>query len=279
MNIGVDLGGTKVRVGIVDDGRILKILSEETKSGGSEEEVLGQLEGMLAACVSDCSGAIGIGVPAIVDPATGVVRDVVAIPSWKEVPLKSILEKQFSRPVSVNNDCNCFALGECRYGKAAEYSKAVYVTLGTGVGCSLVVDGLLYGGANLGAGELGNVPYLDKDYEFYCSSRFFESKGFSGKGLADKAGSGDAAALKIWDEFGGHIGRLVALVCYAYDPEAIVFGGSIAKAFEYFEGGMRRCLDEHFLYPNSLSRLAILTSEQDNMGLIGASLIAEDSIK
>ncbi len=63
VNLGVDLGGTKVRVGIVDGGRIMKILSQETKSGGSEEEVLGQLDGMLAACVSDCSGAIGIGVP------------------------------------------------------------------------------------------------------------------------------------------------------------------------------------------------------------------------
>ena len=263
MNIAVDLGGTNIRAGIVEGGRILRITSESTMSDGSEDSVVQQICRMLSPFVSECDGAIGIGVPGLVDPESGVVRDVVAIPSWKEVPLKSILEKRFSRKARINNDCNCFAMGESRYGKAA------------GVGCSLVIDGKIYEGANLGAGEIGNIPYLDKDYEYYCSSRFFESKGFTGKELFLKAEEGCTEAVRIWEEFGRHIGQLVSLVCYTYDPEIIVMGGSISNAFRYFEHAMHRNLEERFLYPNSLSRLKITTSDHKDMGLIGAAVLAE----
>ncbi len=275
MNIAVDLGGTNIRAGIVEGGKILQITSEPTMSDGSEDSVVRQICRILSPFVTECDGAIGIGVPGLVDPESGIVRDVVAIPSWKEVPLKSILEKHFSRKVSVNNDCNCFAMGESRYGKAVGYSKSVFITLGTGVGCSLVIDGKIYEGANLGAGEIGNIPYLDKDYEFYCSSRFFESKGSSGKELFEKAEDGCGEALLIWEEFGRNIGQLVSLVCYTYDPEIIVMGGSIANAFGYFEHEMHRNLKECFLYPNSLSRLKITTSDHKDMGLIGAAVLAD----
>lgn len=274
MTIGIDLGGTNVRVALVDDGKILKVVSEPTKSKASEAEVLEHIEGLIASVITPEVTAIGMGVPAVVDLETGTVYDVVAIPSWKEVPVKAVLEKKFGVPVSVNNDCNCFGLGVARYGEAKGYRDVVCVTLGTGVGGCLIIDGKLYSGQNTGAGEIGNIPYLDKDYEYYCSSRVFVGKGTTGKDAFIKAGQGDPEALALWDEFGGHIGKLVSLIINAYDPQVIVFGGSIAGAFDCFKGGMYKEL-ESFPYQRSVARLKIMTSSIDNAAILGAASLCD----
>ena len=148
------------------------------------------------------------------------------------------------------------------------------MTLGTGVGSCLIIDGKLYSGQNTGAGEIGNIPYLDKDYEYYCSSRVFVGMGTTGKDLFIKAGEGDAEAMARWEEFGGHIGKLVSLIINAYDPQVIVFGGSIAGAFEYFKGGMYKEL-ESFPYQRSVARLKITTSSIDNAAILGAASLCE----
>ena len=92
MTIGIDLGGTNVRVALVDDGKILNVVSEPTKSKASQEEVLDHFKGLIKSVITPQVTAIGMGVPAVVDLETGTVYDVVAIPSWKEVPVKAILE-------------------------------------------------------------------------------------------------------------------------------------------------------------------------------------------
>ena len=107
-----------------------------------------------------------------------------------------------------------------------------------------MIDGKLYSGPNTGAGEIGSIPYLDRDYEYYCSSRFFVGRGTSGKEAFERAAAGDPGALALWREFGGHIGQLVMLALYAYDPEAIVFGGSISQAFDFFREAMYERLAE-----------------------------------
>ena len=274
MTIGIDLGGTNVRVALVDDGKILNVVSEPTKSKASQEEVLDHIKGLIKSVITPQVTAIGMGVPAVVDLETGTVYDVVAIPSWKEVPVKAILEEEFGVPVSVNNDCNCFGLGVSLFGEAQGYRDAVCVTLGTGVGSCLIIDGKLYSGQNTGAGEIGNIPYLDKDYEYYCSSRVFVGMGTTGKELFIKAGEGDVEALAKWDEFGVHIGKLVSLIINAYDPQVIVFGGSIAGAFEYFKGGMYKEL-ESFPYQRSVQRLKITTSSIANAAILGAASLCE----
>ena len=163
MRIGVDLGGTNVRVGQVVDGRIVRLLSEPCKSDRPEEEVLEHIASLVGALMTPEVECIGIGVPSVVDAARGIVYNVVGIPSWREVHLKERFEKRFGVPVSVNNDCNCFALGVCHFGEAHGYRDVVCIALGTGVGAGVVIDGRLYCGHNTGAGEIGCVPYLDRD--------------------------------------------------------------------------------------------------------------------
>ena len=146
------------------------------------------------------------------------------------------------------------------------------MTLGTGVGSSLVVNGELYNGRNTGAGEIGSIPYLDRDYEYYCSSRFFLGKGTTGKEAFEEAMSGNPAMRSLWDEFGGHVGKLVQLILYAYDPAVVVFGGSIARAFPLFKDAMWRTVRD-FPYPQSVANLEIYPSVLDNPALLGAALL------
>lgn len=270
MRIGVDLGGTNVRVGLVANGRIERLLAEPCKSDRPEGEVVDHIASLVGQLMTPGVSRIGIGVPSVVDATRGIVYNVVGIPSWREVHLKDLLEKRFGVPVHVNNDCNCFALGVCRFGEASAFRDVVCVALGTGVGAGVVIGGELYCGRNTGAGEIGSVPYLDRDYEYYCSSRFFLGRGTTGKEACERAAAGDPAALALWREFGGHVGRLVMLVLYAYDPQAIVFGGSIAHAFDFFRDAMYERLKE-FPYAKTVERLHICRSTVEHVGLLGAS--------
>lgn len=270
MRIGVDIGGTNVRAGLVDEGRIVRVLSEPCRSDRSEGEVLEHIASLIGKLMTPQVECIGIGVPSVVDAARGIVYDVVGIPSWREVHLKELFEKRFGIPVAVNNDCNCFALGVCRFGEAHGFSDVVCIALGTGVGAGVVVGGKLYCGHNTGAGEIGAIPYLDRDYEYYCSSRFFVGRGTTGKEAYERAVVGDPQALELWREFGRHVGRLVMLTLYAYDPQAIVFGGSISRAFCFFRSAMYEQL-RHFSYAKTVEGLHICCSEIEYGGLLGAS--------
>lgn len=270
MRIGVDLGGTNVRVGLVDDSNIMNMLSEKCKADKSEQVVVNQIIDMIDKLISPEVECIGVGVPSVVDAQNGVVYNVVSIPSWREVHLKEVLESRFNVPVSINNDCNCFAIGVCRFGECKSYSNVVCVALGTGVGAGIVINGKLYCGNNTGAGEIGSIPYLDSDYEYYCSSRFFVGCGTTGKQAHERALAGDEQALALWREFGVHLGELVKVILYAYDPEAIVFGGSVAEAFDLFSESMYKQIDS-FPYEKTVESLRIYHTSVENISLLGAS--------
>lgn len=271
MRIAIDLGGTNVRVAtVLPGGQVERIISEPCRSKGSEEEVLEHIFSLIDELMTPEVDGIGIGVPSVVDTDKGIVYNVVGIPSWKEVHLKDRLEERYHIPASVDNDCNCFALGVTSFGRGQGYKEAFCVTLGTGVGGSLVIDGQLYRGRNAGAGEIGSIPYLDRDYEYYCSSRFFVGKGTSGKEAAVAAANGDPECLKIMDEFGGHVGKLVQMIMFAYDPAVIILGGSISKAYPLFCDAMWKEI-KNFPYPKSVANLEIFQSEQVHAAFLGAA--------
>ena len=273
MRIAIDLGGTNVRVAsVLPDGQFGRILSEPCLATGSETEVLEQLYRLIDDLFCHEVDGIGIGVPSVVDTEKGIVYNVVGIPSWQEVHLKDLLEARYHVPAAVDNDCNCFALGVTRFGKDGPHKEEFCVTLGTGVGGSLVVDGRLYHGRNAGAGEIGSIPYLDRDYEYYCSSRFFVGKGTTGKDTAIAAAAGDPSALAIMEEFRGHIGKLIQMIMFAYDPAVIILGGSISKAFSLYCEPMWKVIRE-FPYPKSVENLDLYSTDLDNPGILGAALL------
>ena len=273
MKIGVDLGGTNVRAALVDGIKVIRKEKASCPAKGTQEEVIKAIEALIEPLICDDVTSIGIGVPSVVDTGKGIVYNVANIPSWQEVHLKEIFEKRFGIPVHINNDANCFSLGESRFGQGRGYKDVVGITLGTGVGSGIIINGHLYEGRNAGAGEIGCLSYLDKDYETYCSTPFFVAHGTTGAELSAKAQSGDAAAQALWDEFGHHLGELVKVTLFAYDPEAIIFGGGIAAGYPHFEAAMRKTVET---FPFETGKdVKILFSTDGDMGLYGASMLDE----
>ncbi len=277
--IGIDLGGTKISVGLIQKDKLEKTVSEKINAKGSQKEVVIQIENLIDQLFNKKVKGIGIGVPAIVDVENGIVFETVNIPSWKKVPLKEILEKRYKVPVFVNNDANCFALAEKYFGKGKNYKNIVGFISGTGVGSGIIINGKLYTGNNCGAGEFGEIVFKQHNIEYYCSGKYFvQMYNITGEDLFEKAMKGDPKALKIFDEFGKNMGKTLSIVVHSVDPEIIILGGSVSKAFKFFEKSMMKSLKES-IYTRSYSRLKIEISKTEKIAILGAASLYFDSLK
>ncbi len=271
--IGVDLGGTNIRAGRITDHRIIHLAKAPTPSKGTVEQGLDQLFAVIDECFDSSTTSIGVGAPSVVDVEKGIVYDVVNIPSWKVVPLKELLEKRYRVPVQINNDANCFVVGEKYFGKAQSFKNVVGITLGTGLGCGLIFNGRLYEGSNCGAGEFGNVPYLSHNVEYYCSGQFFtDEKKVSAFEISKLAQKGDQVALNLYAEYGHHLGEGLKSILYAYDPDIVILGGSVAQSFEFFKDAMHQTING-LLYSNVLANLKIEVSDLENSAIFGAAAL------
>jgi glucokinase len=275
--IGIDLGATNIRGAIVQDEKISAITSRRIHTTGTEEQVLEDVYSLINTLIDKEVKVIGIGVPSVVDVKQGIVYDVVHIPSWKEVHLKELLESRYHIPVFVNNDANCFALGEHYFGKGRGFDNMIGLTIGTGVGAGIVVNNQLYAGANCGAGEFGMVDYLDQNYEFYCSGSFFQNVyGLNGEDVFKDAQKGDQHALKLYREMGIHLGNAIKMIMYTCDPELVILGGSVPQAYKYFQETMWQRI-KTFAFTKSIDKLQIETSALENSGIFGAAALYYDA--
>lgn len=270
--IGVDLGGTNMRAGRVENDCLVAQASERTpKSPKDTAETIDLLERVIRSVWTPEVSAIGIGVPGLVDRQNGVVYNLVNIPHWDVVPLREILEARFGARVVIDNDANCFALGERVFGVGRQYENFVGLTLGTGLGGGIIQQGRLLADSNCGSGEFGMMPYRDNILEYYCSGSYFMNIwGVDGKTMYERALKGDAEALEAYRQLGEHIAAAVKIVMLAVDPEMIVFGGSVAAAHALFEKSLWENLRD-FAYPNSVKRLRIFFSEMENPAILGAA--------
>ena len=274
--VGVDLGATNLRVARIEDGKIAKILAQSIKNTDDPADLTNQIIELIDQVSTPEVESIGMGVPSVVDVARGIVYDVQNIPSWKEVRIKSILEDALGITTYVNNDANCFVLGEKYFGKGRSCNSVVGLVMGSGFGGGLVLDGRLYSGPNCGAGEVGMLPYRASIFEHYCSGMFFEREyDVSGENAFKGALWGTETALAMYREFGTHLGNALKAVMYAYDPEMIVLGGSISSAYEFFEQTMHEALQD-FAYSKSAERLQIVVSELEHVAVLGAAALALD---
>jgi glucokinase len=274
--VGVDLGGTQVRAGKVRAGELVCHEARRISSRERQEVVLAEIFEVVDQVFDEGVAGIGCGVPSLVDAETGIVRTVMNIPSWREVHLKDELERRYGVPAYIDNDANAFAVGELYFGKGRDRRNMVGMTLGTGLGTGIIIDGRLYHGVNGGAGEIGLIPYRDHTIEQYCGGEFFQRTGVGGEEVFRRAQDGDPEALRIYHEYGFELGVAVLAALYAYDPELIVFGGSISRAFPLFERGMRERLAT-YAYPHTLERLEIARSEIEHAAILGAAALSLDA--
>ena len=273
----MDLGGTQVRVGKVRAGALERSSASPISNHEEADVVSGELYRAIDGVFDSEVTGIGCGVPSVVDVDRGVVYNVENIPSWVEVPLKEELERRYGVPAYVNNDANAFAVGELYFGAGQGRRNLVGLTIGTGLGAGVVVDGRLYSGANCGAGEIGAIPYRDHTIEHYCSGAFFQREaGRRGEDVHRLAEAGDPRAIALFEEFGWELGHALLVILYAYDPELIVLGGSISRAMPLFERAMRERL-KSYSWPHALERLQIAGSAVENGAVLGAAALYLDA--
>ncbi len=275
--IGVDLGGTNVRAGLVHQNKLVALEKNPTLGQADAKVVVEEIGKTIAAVFRPGVSGIGVGVPSIVDVERGIVYSANNIPSWHMVPLKKLLERRFRVPVFVNNDANCFALGEMYYGEGRGYKNVVGVICGTGLGSGVVVNGKLYSGTNCGAGEIGNIPYRKKTLEYYCSGRFFEREyGLDALAAEQLADAGDPEAKKMFEAFAEHFAQMILTVLYAFDPQMIVLGGGVSMAFHHFQEPLWKKLRAEFHFQHSLTRLKIVPSKKPNIAVLAAASLCLD---
>ena len=275
--IGIDLGATNIRGAVVSGSVIGTVKSKRINTKGTTAQVLNDVYDIIDPLIQTDIKAIGIGVPGVVDVPEGIVYDAVHIPSWTEVPLKQILEDKYKIPVFVNNDANCFALGEYHFGAGKNAANVVGLAIGTGLGAGIIINKKLYTGPNCGAGEFGMVDYLDHNIEYYSSGSFFRNVyGLNGEDVYQKANAGDREGLKLYAELGTHLGNAIKLIMYTYDPELIILGGSVQMAYHYFEETMWERI-RTFAFLKSKERIKIERSTLNNAAVAGAAALYYDA--
>lgn len=276
--IGIDLGGTNIRAGIVSGNSLNNLLSLNINANGTMQQVLDQLFSLTDDLITKNISAIGIGVPGLIDAEQQLIFDVINIPSWKEVPLQKWIQERYQLPVYINNDANCFALGEYYFGKGKARESMIGLSIGTGLGAGIIMQNKLYNGSNYGAGEFGMVDYLQHNYEYYASGQFFKNLyDTDGKTAFALAAQGDKAALQIFNEFGFHLGNAIKMILYTYDTSCIILGGSVSSSFSFFRNSMWQQI-KTFAYQPSLAKLTIDVSELEHCGVLGAAALAIETV-
>lgn len=272
-SIGIDLGGTNLRGGVVCGDQLEGIVTQRINAGGTVDDVLLDVFQLTDRLLTPSVKSIGIGVPGLVDEAAGMVYDVMNIPSWKEVALQQKMQERYRIPVLLNNDANCFALGESYFGKGRGHASLVGLTIGTGLGAGIIIHEKIYTGATGGAGEFGMIDYLDQYYEYYASGQFFRNVyDLDGEEVYHRAENGNAEAIAMYGEMGKHLGNAIKTIQYALDVDLIVLGGSVRHAYKWFQKHMWQQI-ETTAFQRSAKRLQIVVSELENSGLLGAAAL------
>jgi glucokinase len=309
--IGLDLGGTKLLAGVVDREGVVVRRTVRSTDVSSEEAVLEQVEATIDELAGDGLAALGVGIPSAIDQRVGRAVSSVNIPV-ADVDLRDVLRSRFGVPVRIENDANAAALAEHRFGAGRGSRHMIMLTLGTGVGGGLILDGELYRGAVGAAAELGHIT-IDADgppCQGTCPGRgHLESlvSGTAADTLAERrarerpdgdlgraaaegrtvdarlavelaqAGPGDARS--VLEEVGAWLGVAIANFVNVFNPELVVMGGGFSRAGDLLFEPARRVVAECALTP-ARDLVRIVPAQLGvEAGLIGAALVGHEALR
>lgn len=285
--IGIDLGGSAIKLGLFDwKGTCLKALTVPTPQPARPEAVLAV---MVSAIERLDPGrqtvAIGVGTPGPADAAGRIARVAINLEGWHDVPLADWLEAKTGKPTILANDANCAGMGEYWLGAGRTFRHLILLTLGTGVGGAIILNGQLFVGHAGTAGELGLIT-LNPDgpecnsgnkgsLEQYASVRAIRRRtGLEPRELARRAKADDSEALAFWQTYGRDLGAGIASLVYVLTPEAVVIGGGVSASSEFFFPSLWAELERRVL-PSSRAGLELLKAELGNQaGMVGAAKLA-----
>ncbi len=285
--LGIDLGGTAIKLGRFDANlRCLQALTVPTPQPATPVAVV---EAIAAAIVhldpDHQTQAIGIGTPGPTDITARIARIAINLVGWQDVPLANWLEAKTGRPTTVENDANCAGLAESLIGAGQGYRNLILLTLGTGVGGAIILDGRLFVGHQGAAGELGLITLNPEGPDCNSGNRgsleqftsvlaIQRQTGCSPEELGKRAIAGDPQALAFWQQYGRNLGAGLASLVYVLTPEAIVLGGGVSASADFFFPSLQAELERRVL-PPSRTGLQLLKAKLGNQaGMVGAAHLA-----
>lgn len=313
--IGIDVGGTNVKIALVDDnGKIIYSNSVPTYAKMGYEYTVNNIKQAIKDLMketnttpSDIEG-IGFDFPGQVDCKTGVVKLAPNIPGWVNVPIAQMIEDEFHIPTRIDNDVRCAALGELKFGAGRGCENFICITVGTGIGSGIVINGKVVRGATNAAGELGHIklqmnggpicgcgdtgcleafasgPAIVAMAQEYIkggkSTKFREMAAVEGGEItpymvAKAAEEGDPVAKRIFEIVGEYIGIGLTSVINLLNPERVIIGGGVAESGELLLGPIRKTIKERAMVVAG-NAVEILPAQLGNSaGVIGASMLIE----
>jgi glucokinase len=285
--IGVDLGGTAIKLGhYAHTGDCLAQLVVDTPQPATPEAVLTAIVQAIDQLDPDRRvQAIGIGTPGPACAQGRVARVAINLAGWHDVPLADWVEANTGLPTVLANDANCAGLGEAWLGAGQAFQDLIVLTLGTGVGGAVILNGELFVGRTGAAGELGLIT-LDPEgppcnsgnrgsLEQHCSVQAVRrDMGCEPGKLAAQALAGDGAAIAYWQQYGRYLGAGLTSLIYVLTPEAVILGGGISAGADLFLPTVWQEIERRVL-PSSRENLQILTARLGNQaGVVGAARLA-----
>lgn len=311
--IGIDVGGTNVKIALVTgEGQIVYSNSVPTRAEMGYEYTVNNIKGAIYELMKETKTetkdieGIGFGFPGQVDCDNGIVKLLPNIPGWVNVPIAKLIEDEFHIPTRIDNDARCAALGELYAGAGKGCKNLVCVTVGTGVGSGLIINGKVVRGASNAAGEIGHIKLqmhdgpmcgcgdtgcmeafvsapsivaMAKDYiNGGKSAKFRElaNPEISAYIVAEAAKAGDKVAQRIFKKMGEYLGIGLASVVNLLNPERVIIGGGVADAGEIFLEPVRRTLKERAMEIAGGAVEVVPAQLGNTAGVIGASLLIEN---
>lgn len=286
--IGVDVGGTKIRCGAIEpDGGILcEPVTISTGGEDDSENILARITYSIETVINNSDLkpteiiGIGMGVTGPLDSENGIILECPQLPTMHFYPLRERIRQKFQLPVIMDNDANALLLGESIWGAGKGYRTTLGFTLGTGLGCALVVDKELFKGANGLAGEIWPSPYRDGTIEDIVSGRGVSkiyhqltNRWNTAEEISLLAHNGDKNAVETWNVFGETLAIALAWGINFTDPDIVILGGSIAKSFDLFSGSMDRLLRKYICPVPGEKTKVVKAALGDNAGYIGSAAL------
>ena len=294
--IGIDAGGTKLAAAVVDrEGKVERRLERPTPTD-SQADLLAAFDGIVTELLEDDVAALGFGIPSTIDQRAGRVISSVHIPLG-DLDFRTRMSERFSLPVGIDNDANAAALAEWRVGAGRGTRHMVMLTLGTGIGGGLILDGKLFRGSVGAAAELGHIV-LDYDgepcggactghghFEQLASGRTADraavevlGEGSSARDLAEAARSGHERAAEAMREIGRRLGAGIGSLANVFNPELVVIGGGFSQALDLLLGPAREVFAEEALPPGRDSVRIVRAELGADSGMVGAGLVAFEAL-
>lgn len=305
--VGVDIGGTTVKLGICDEeGKLLHTFEGPTGTENGPEAVLEVIAQYVRKIVSDNNldwesvAGVGVGIPGFMDIPTGVISHSANFPGWKNVPAKATLEQKLGKPVKINNDANVAALGESWSGAGRGIENAVVFTLGTGVGGGIIIRGKIYEGFSGMAGELGHIQVVPDMEAIQCGcgqygcvetvssatgiirmandavqrgdrTSLSEVQTITAKDVFEAAKNGDEVAVRIVKRAAFYLGKALATTAVIVNPQRFILGGGVARAGDILFEAVREAFLKYTPEAGTVNVDIVPAELGNDAGIVGAA--------